>query len=201
MKEDGEFRSRVRDAACRIIETKLRFLSGDTAVPYVPDLAKIEDELSNPEAAAFFLDLAVRSATIIKGISPEESALPLPPEKAGRVLLAGQYGDFFRAGRIAYPGAVSIRYPVSQEELAAYGRNADTIIFCLSDETGLRLLRSLQVLRKKVIVLSILSPVYLESALWVDGAVAVYSYAPESFAAGFSAILGRIPAAGKLPYE
>jgi beta-N-acetylhexosaminidase len=199
MKEDGEFKTRVRDAARRVIETKLRFLNG--GVPYVPDPAAIDKELSNPEAAAFFLDLAARSATVIKGVSPDGDILPLPPEKAGRVLLAGQYGDFFRAGKTAYPQAVSIRYPVSQEELTAYGRNADTIIFCLSDETGLRLLRSLQPLRKKVIVLSVLSPVYLESAPWVDGAVAVYSYASESFAAGFSVILGRIPAAGKLPYE
>jgi beta-N-acetylhexosaminidase len=199
MKEDSEFKACVRGAARRIIETKLRFLDG--AVPYVPDSANIDKELSNPEAAAFFLDLAVRSVTVIKGISPKEGALPLPPEKAGRVLLAGQYGDFFRAGKNAYPQAVSIRYPVSQEELASYGKNADTIIFCLSGEAGLRLLRSLQPLRKKIIVLSVLSPVYLESVPWVDAAVAVYSYAPESFAAGFSVILGRIPAAGKLPYE
>jgi len=35
----------------------------------------------------------------------------------------------------------------------------------------------------------------------VDGAVAVYSYAPESLAAGFSVITGRISAGGKLPYD
>jgi beta-N-acetylhexosaminidase len=43
--------------------------------------------------------------------------------------------------------------------------------------------------------------VHLESVPWVDGAVAVYSYAPESLAAGFSVIIGRIAAEGKLPYE
>jgi beta-N-acetylhexosaminidase len=43
--------------------------------------------------------------------------------------------------------------------------------------------------------------VYLESVPWVDGAVAVYSYAPESLAAGFSTIIGKITAEGKLPYE
>jgi beta-N-acetylhexosaminidase len=61
-------------------------------------------------------------------------------------------------------------------------------------------LRNLQQLNKKVIVLSILSPVHIESVPWVTGAVAVYSYAPESFAAGFSAITGRIQAQGILPY-
>jgi beta-N-acetylhexosaminidase len=51
-----------------------------------------------------------------------------------------------------------------------------------------------------VILFSVLSPVYLEEVLWVDGALAVYSYAPESFIAGFSAILGRIVPQGRLPF-
>jgi beta-N-acetylhexosaminidase len=63
------------------------------------------------------------------------------------------------------------------------------------------MLRNLQQLDRRVIVFSILSPVHIESVPWVTGAVAVYSYASESFAAGFSAITGRIPALGVLPYE
>ncbi|MDR1420788.1 MAG: glycoside hydrolase family 3 protein [Treponema sp.] len=201
MNEEPLFRERVRDAARRIIAVKLAFLRGPAAVPYVPDPAGLDGALSNPEAEAFFLDLAVRSVTVLKGGPESGGVLPLAPEKAGRVLLAGQYGDFLKTGKAAFPQAVSLRYPVQEAELVSYGKNADTIIFCLSDESGLRLLRSLEPLKKTVIVLSALSPVYLEGAPWVDGAVAVYSYAPGSFAAGFSAILGRVPAAGKLPYE
>jgi beta-N-acetylhexosaminidase len=52
-----------------------------------------------------------------------------------------------------------------------------------------------------VIVFSVLSPVYLDEVSWADGAIAVYSYARESFIAGFSAIRGRIPAQGKLPFS
>jgi beta-N-acetylhexosaminidase len=74
------------------------------------------------------------------------------------------------------------------------------VIFCLSDRAGLRFLSQLRPLNKKVIVFSVLSPVYLEEVIWADAAVAVYSYAPESFIAGFSAMLGRIPAGGKLPF-
>jgi beta-N-acetylhexosaminidase len=62
------------------------------------------------------------------------------------------------------------------------------------------LLRTLRPLRKRIIVFSVLSPLYPEEIPWVDGAIAVYSYAPESFVAGFSALLGRIPAQGRLPY-
>ncbi|MDR1899516.1 MAG: glycoside hydrolase family 3 protein [Treponema sp.] len=199
MKNDAEFRARVRDAARRILTVKLERLRGDRKVPYVPDLTRLDAELPSPEGAAFFTGLAARSVTVVKN----DGAFPLPPARAGRVLLAGgYYGDFFSMGKAAYPGALSCRYSAAggAAELLSSARDADTIIFCLSGAEGLAPLRSLEPLKKRVIVLSVLSPVYIEGAPWVDGAVAVYSYARESFAAGFSAILGRIPAEGKLPY-
>jgi beta-N-acetylhexosaminidase len=198
MKAEPEFRERVRDACRRILAAKLEHLRGEKKVPYVPDLSKIREGLGDPESAAFFLDLAARSVTIVKG----ESLFPLSPEKAGRVLLTGNFTDFFNAGRKAYPGAASYWYSSSQNaaELAGYARNADTVIFCLSDRAGLRFLSQLRQLNKTVIVFSVLSPVYLEEVTWADAALAVYSYAPESFIAGFSAMLGRIPAGGKLPF-
>jgi beta-N-acetylhexosaminidase len=180
-----------------VLETKLTYLRGERAVPYVPDLRKVETDLPDPEGTAFFLDLAVRSVTVLSG----EEILPLGPEKAGKVLLAGNYIDFFTTGRAAFPGARSYWY--SPEGIAALqdsARAADTIIFCLSDEEGLSILKSLEPLGKRIIVFSVLSPVFLDGVSWIDGAVAVYSYAPESFTAGFSAILGRIPAQGKLPF-
>ena len=109
--------------------------------------------------------------------------------------------DFFSTGRIAFPGALSYWYsPERIVELRNYARDVDTIIFCLSDQEGLTVLKSLEPLGKRVIVFSVLSPVHLEGISWAEGAIAVYSYAPESFTAGFSAILGRIPAQGKLPF-
>jgi beta-N-acetylhexosaminidase len=204
MKDDAEFRERVRDAARRVLEVKLRYLRGDKKVPLIPDLQKVDTELPDPEGAAFFLSLAARSVTVVKGGgAPTVPLIPLKAEAAGRVLLAGQYTDFFRAGKAAYPDASSYWYSESRPaaEFVSHARNVDTIIFCLSDAAGLRFLRNLEGLRKRVIVLSVLSPVYLESVPWVDGAVAVYSYAPESFIVGFSAIVGTIPAGGKLPYD
>jgi len=199
MREEPEFRERVRDACRRILKLKIEYLRGEEKIKFVPDIKKIEDELADPEGAAFFLSLAARSVTVVKN----GETLPLSPEKAGRVLLAGNYADFFATGRRAYPGAVSYWYDPSQSitDLLGYAGNADTIIFCLSDRAGLRVLQQFRQLGKKVIVFSVLSPVYLEDVSWVDGAVAVYSYAPESFIAGFSAILGRIPAEGRLPFN
>ena len=203
MKEEEDFRQRVRDAARRTLEIKLRYLRGDKAVPPLPDLHKVEAGLTDPEGSAFFVNLAARSVTIVKPAQNQSAVFPLKPENAGRVLLTGQYLDFFKVGRAAFPGASAYWYSdaFDPNELLTIASRADTIIFCLSDLSGVRVLRQLQSLRKKVIVLSVLSPVYLESVPWVDGAVAVYSYALESLAAGFSVIIGRIAAEGKLPYE
>ncbi|MDR2738956.1 MAG: glycoside hydrolase family 3 protein [Treponema sp.] len=203
MRRESDFRDRVRDAARRIIAVKLEHLRGETAVPYIPDIKKAETGLPDPEGSRFFLDLAVRSVTILKGSSDQSQAVfPLTQEKAGKVLLAGQYLDFFSTGRSAYPGATGYWYtPETIEDLLSYARRADTIIFCLSDAEGLNVLRNLRGLGKRVIVFSVLSPVYFDQVPWVDGAVAVYSYAPESFVAGFSSMLGRIPAQGQLPLQ
>ena len=202
MRDEEDFRLIVRSAARRVLELKLTYLRGETSVPYIPDLARVENEIPDPEGSAFFLNLAARSVTIVKP-NPPSSLFPIDPQRAGRVLLAGRYGDFFTYGRAAFPNAALYRFNSNTEpnEIDAYARNADTIIFCLSDNIDLRVLRALQYLNKRVIVLSVLSPVYIESVPWITGAVAVYSYAPESFASGFSVIIGRIPAQGILPYE
>jgi len=202
MKEEESFRKIVRNAARRTLELKLKYLRGKGSVPYIPDPARVEAGISDHEGAVFFLNLAARSVTIVKPY-PAGSVFPVTNENAGRVLLAGKFGDFFSYGRVAFPGAALYRYGGAgdAEAFVSLARNADTVIFCLSDAADLRLLRSIQQLNKKVIVFSVLNPVYIESVPWVSGAVAVYSYAPESFAAGFSAIIGRIPAQGILPYE
>ncbi|MDR2177194.1 MAG: glycoside hydrolase family 3 protein [Treponema sp.] len=194
MEEEDEFRERVWDAARRILEVKYSYLRGE--VPYIPDLEKLSAELSNPEGAAFFLDLAVRSVTLIRGG-------PLKAEKAGRLLIAGSYDDFCRAGKAAYPEAETYRFFSSQQaqDFVRLAQNADTVIFCLSDAEGLAFLRSIQDINKNIIVVSVLNPVYLESVPWVNGAIAVYSYAPESFIAAFSVLTGRVGADGKLPYD
>jgi beta-N-acetylhexosaminidase len=67
MREEPEFRSRVRDAARRVLEIKLTFLRGEKAVPLIPDPEKVAVNLPDPEGAAFFLDLAARSVTVVSG--------------------------------------------------------------------------------------------------------------------------------------
>jgi beta-N-acetylhexosaminidase len=200
MRQEPEFRARVRNAALRVLMVKLTYLRGEKAVPYIPDLKKVETGLPDPEGSAFFLDLAARSVTVVKGAAG--TVIPLSPDQAGKVLLAGQYEEFFSAGRKAYPGASSYWYSSGRtDELVRYALPVDTVIFCLSDTAGLNQLQALRSLGKRIIVFSVLSPVYLDEASWADGAIAVYSYAPESFLAGFSVLLGRIPGRGRLPFQ
>ena len=202
MRDEEDFRQTVRASARRVLELKLTYLRGPESVPFIPDPVRVEAELPDPEGSAFFLNLAARSVTFVKPVPPD-SLFPLTSENSGRVLLAGRFTDFFTYGRAAFPGASSYSYnqTTNPANIVSAARNADTVILCLSDNSDLRMLGSLQQLNKRVIVFSVLSPVYIESVPWVTGAVAVYSYAPESFAAGFSAIIGRIPAQGVLPYE
>jgi beta-N-acetylhexosaminidase len=194
MRVDPVFHNRVRDAAARIVASKLDYYSKDNHAPIIPDLQKVGVELQNSEGNEFFVGLAARSATVVKG------NFPFNPDSFGRVLLAGQHSEFFNAGRRAFPQAQLFRYSLASSDLAGHARNADTIIFSLADGFGARMLRTIRGMGKRVIVLSILSPAHLMEFYWVDGAVAVYSYAPESFNAGFSAMMGRIPAEGRLPF-
>ncbi|MDR2782864.1 MAG: glycoside hydrolase family 3 protein [Treponema sp.] len=198
MKEEPEFRARVQDAARRVLEVKLMYMRGEKAVPYIPDIEKLKENLPDPEGVAFFLDLAARSVTVIK-----DAPFPLSPKDAGNVLLTGQYLEFFKQGKAAYPTAKSYWYSADFgiNDFLMYAGAADTIIFCLSDAAGLRFLNALAPLKKKIIVFSVLTPVYLDKTPWVDGAIAVYSYANESFVAGFSVLIGRIGAYGKLPFS
>jgi beta-N-acetylhexosaminidase len=199
MRRSETFEKRVREAATRIITAKLKYLKSDNAPVLIPDPDQIRALIPEDEALDFYKDLASRAATVV--IEKEHGVFPVLAEQAGNVLLAGPYLDFFREGKKAFPHAKSIwASPEFQSDFLAMARNADTVIFCLRDAQGAAMLRSIRPLGKKIIVLSVLNPVYLESLGWLDGAVAVYSDHEESFTAGFSVITGRITADGKIPF-
>ncbi|MDR1025575.1 MAG: glycoside hydrolase family 3 protein, partial [Treponema sp.] len=147
MQEEDEFRDRVRDAARRVLEVKYRYLWD--GIPYIPDQEKLDTELPSPEGTAFFLDLAVRSVTFIRGEA-------LKAAESGRMLIAGTYEDFFRAGKAAYPEAETYHYSSGRQvqDFLRLAQNADTVIFCLANAEGLPFLRSIQDLNKKVVVIS-----------------------------------------------
>ncbi|AEJ18998.1 glycoside hydrolase family 3 protein [Gracilinema caldarium] len=203
MKREPKFRERVRDAARRTLILKLTHLKGDTAPPLFPQADEIKKRIPDPQGKAFFLDLAARSITLVSGTDPS----PLEPSKAGKVLLAASFEDFLSVGLLAYPNAQRFKFSYSEESspqdklnFQSQAKQADTIIFCLANGYGVDLLQSIRYSGKRVIVISALSPVYLQRVTWNTSGIAVYSYSRESFIAVFSALLGRIPMQGKLPF-
>jgi beta-N-acetylhexosaminidase len=198
MRQEPEFRLRVRDAAFRIMLVKLKYLRGENAVPLIPDMSKVRTAIPDKEGAVFFQSLAARSVTLIKD---DKGLLPLNDEKAGRLFLAGQNLDFFALGKKYFKDVSSYWYsaPVSNDLMRRAAR-ADTIIFYLSNREGIEVLRSFRPLGKKIIVFSVLSPAYINEVPWIDAAIAVYGNSSDSLLAGFSAILGKIPAQGAVPF-
>jgi beta-N-acetylhexosaminidase len=75
----------------------------------------------------------------------------------------------------------------------------DAIVFCLANFNSLDVLKELEGAARKVIVISALSPVYLEEVPWVDTVIAVYGDGRDSFRAGFAALSGDFKPTGTLP--
>ncbi|MDR0662589.1 MAG: glycoside hydrolase family 3 protein [Spirochaetaceae bacterium] len=199
MRTEPEFNARVRDAARRVLEVKLKYLRGEKAVPLVPDMERVRTQVPNKEGAAFFQNLAARSVTLIKN---DKNLIPLTVEKAGSLFLAGQNLEFFELGKKYFNNAPSYWYSApASDDLLQRARRADTIIFYLSNSDGIEVLRSFRPLGKKIIVFSVLSPAYFDEVPWVDAAIAVYGNSTDSLLAGFSAILGKIPALGAVPFS
>ena len=203
-KNEKAFRARIREAALRNLTLKLDYLRRDTAPPLVPDLATLAEKVPDMEGQHFFLGLAARSVTNIGA-----GNFPIEIKKDERILIAGQFDEFIAAGNTAYPKARSYRFsylpfdkalPEEKAQLVHLAKDVDTVIICVANPASLELLQSLKDLGKRIVVISSLTPVYMDKALWVDAAVAVYSYAKESFIAGFSALSGSIPATGKIPF-
>jgi beta-N-acetylhexosaminidase len=203
-KNEKAFRTRVREAALRNLTLKLDYLRRATAPPLVPDLKTLADKVPDLEGRQFFLGLAARSVTKMGN-----GKLPIETKPDERILIAGQFDEFIAAGKTAYPKANSYRFsylpfdkalPEEKDNLVRLAGYADTVIICVANPASLELLQSLKELGKRVVVISSLTPVYMDKALWVDTTVAVYSYAKESFIAGFSALSGSIPAPGKIPF-
>jgi beta-N-acetylhexosaminidase len=203
-RRDPKFKKHIHEAVRRIIMTKLQYLKDVNAVPLDPDPEAIR-RIPTAESRAFFFEQACRSVTLVK--NPGKT-IPFNPPPGERVLLAGQHRNFFVQGKVRYPRAdefffsYSPFYWAKPEDKAAFRRmaeNYDTIIFCMSNPNSLEVLKTIKDFKGKVIVFSILTPVYLSDLPWVSSALAVYGWSVESFKAGFAALRGDFIPEGRLP--
>ncbi len=193
MKRSEAFRSRVRDAAYRIIRAKLHYFKSGSAVPIFPDLDSIDERIPDPEGKQFFLSLAARSVTVVRNES-----LPLQADPTKKMLIASSFPEFLSAGRTRYPGA---NVSGINGQLFRMARASDTVIVSLASESEVPFVRDLQWSGANIVIVSLLSPVLLDRVPWAKNAIAVYSYAPDSFRAAFASIAGDFEPRGIMPLK
>lgn len=202
MGSDDAFRRAVQGSARRILELKLRYIRDGNA-PCMPDPSRVKSLVPAPGAQDFFAQSATRAVTVLS-----RGRVPLGPADGKKMLLAGQFPEFLEEGLRRYPKAETFIFPfmpfyVARQEdraaLRARAGNYDTIVFCLANFNSLDLLKDLAGMAKKIVVISALSPVYLEEVPWVSTAIAVYGEGRDSFRAGFAALAGDFTPTGRLP--
>jgi len=200
---NAEFRERVTAAARSVLRIKLQYLKGDDRVPLQPDPDLLPQQIRTDGGATYFRDQAGRSITLVRS-----TGIPYQPDDEERILLAGKDGDFLRIGSEFYPQADHFRINSGVFEYSSGAdrdrfRNAaigyDTVLYCLSDPNSLEVLQEIADMDVRVIVMSILTPIYLLETPWVQSAVAVYGWGDESFRAGFSVLTGQMEAEGTVP--
>jgi beta-N-acetylhexosaminidase len=202
MRSSAAFRDVVKGSVRRILVTKLRaFAPGNPAVMPVP--ASVASLIPAAGARDFFSQVSARAVTLLAG-----KRVPYSPGRTEKILLAGQYTEFLEEGKRRYPRADTWYFPFNPfytarpEDKAAISARAgsyDTIIICVANYNSLEILKMLKAVASRVIVISALSPVYLDEVPWVQTALAVYGDSRDSFRAGLSALAGDYPASGVLP--
>lgn len=199
------FRSRVREAASRVLATKLKYLKPRGKAALVPRLGSLASKVPDPDAELFFAAQAYRSVTVLRGGGIPFAA---PKDSRGRVLVASPFKEFADAALDYYPGAASFHFSYEPEgsaqaaELGSFDRalaGADAVILCVANEAGMDFAQRAHAAGKSVAIVSSQSPAPLARAPWAEVSVAVYSYSLESLRAGLAVLAGRAQAQGRLP--
>lgn len=204
MKTNKSFHVRVKDAAYRVIKAKLDYFKSGNAAPLYPDADTISKNIPDRDGEHFFLEQACRSITVYK-----VGTVPLTRDNAGRVLVAGSLPRYFDEARKRYPhsGSFKFSYESGQNEtqwmcdhILSIAKGYDTIIFCVADEQSAKIAQMLKTSGKRVVILSIMSPVAALDFKWADTIFMGYSYSPFTFDALFGALDGEFTPHGKLPF-
>ena len=207
MSEDDSFRSRVKDAAYRVIKAKLDYYkSGNEIAPLYPDPDSIDSLIPDKEGEKFFVEQACRSITVEK-----QGSMPLDTNTCGRILLLGSLNCFFRDALLRYPnaGQVYFNYETGPNEtqwvidqLPDLSANYQTIIICVSSENHVKIANYFKDKGKRVIILSTMSPELTKELSWCDTILLGYSWRCEySLKAMLAALNGEYVPAGVKPYN
>ena len=210
MENNVEFKARVKDAAYRVILAKLKHFNSENHAPLYPDENTIYEHIPDKEGQKFFLDQACRSISVYK----KGSAFPFVPQAGEKVLVAGPFLSLYNEARRCYPeiSTFHFSYELRRDEsnfdewnaarLTQVADGYDTILIVVYDKHTANIAKRLRYMDKKVIILSIMSPVHiLKDFEWADTILCGYSYSNYSFAALLSALKGEFVPQGKIPLE
>ncbi len=192
----------VKEAARKVIITKLKYLRDFPLIPHSRGIAK---RIRPQGADNFFFNAACRSVTIVK-----DKRIPFKPKRDEKILIVGQFHEFLKEGKRRLPQADTYFYHFSPfyhaqkstiHRIQTLVKRYDTVIFCLANFNSMDILKTLKGMKTRIIVISALTPVYLNYLPWVETAIAVYGMGENSFMAGFGALMGDFTPEGKLPIK
>lgn len=201
-REDESFRERVREGAGRVMALKLKHLRPIGREGLAPEPAAVSALLPDSGAPAFFADLARRSVSLVG----TGGKLPFLP--SGKVMIAGPFDTFVAMGRKKYANSSSYLFSYRPEKEASKAELDDfraslegcgAAIVCVANRAGMQFATAAHDAGLKVAIVSVLSPAHAAHSSWASAIVAVYHYAPICLEAGFDALLGAIPAKGRVP--
>lgn len=203
---DEVFKNKVKEAAERVILTKLRYFNGENPAPLNPNLDEVLKNVPAPNAADFFTAVAARSITAYK----KGTKFPYTKdmELNEKVLVVGQFQEFFNEAYTTYGAGhyFYFNYILEAEGIREQGQKLveraqsyDTIIVCVANETSRAVAKFLKNINKPVIIISVLEPVHVLDFDWADTILLAYSYSNFSFRAVFSALRGDYTPEGRLP--
>ena len=208
MLTDKDFRQIVVRAARRVVLSKLVYFKSGNAAPLYPEISRLKELIPDREGQKFFLSQACRSITAYKIPSS-----PYKRQNEEKILVAGQnqFPEFFEEAekRLGEFSQFKFDYelgPIQADwmsnNIEATAKGYDTIIICVANERSAKIAKRLEKSGKKVIIMSVLTPVpLLHGFEFADTILFGYSYSPYTFKALFAALCGDFVPEGKVPLE
>ena len=205
MASNTEFYQTVKKAARRVLLYKLNYFRSENCAPLYPNPQTVRESVPDEQGQKFFIAQACRSITVQK-----KGDFPYKPTQNERILLAGQnqFPEFFSEAKKRYSNCAEFKYDYEMgpnqsdwmsNNIEPTARSFDTIIICVANERSAAIARRLQRTGKRVIIMSVLSPVPVLDFNWADTILLGYSYSPYTFKALFAALNGEFEPKGTLP--
>lgn len=203
---DKEFREAVLYSCSKILEMKLNYIKPRDRVPLVPSKYDVYQKIPSRMGIEFFENQAIRSATVIYD---KDNKIPFN-ENGSDILVLSSDKDFISSTNDFFKNTKSYKFSYSKlknEELSEISdiirlvNESKYVIFNLSNNYSLTILKQLANYKQKIIVISSLTPALIKEAKWVQTAIAVYGWSKNEYRAGMFVLTGKVEPRGILPID